>query len=192
MIGLLAMALGAVAMAGALVPAIAQQWSALSNAASTWVEDTLPTAPVGSTSTSWWTLGLIVVLLVVALLCLRWMIAQGGGRASTVTERTTPTDQHGWGGTTAVTARFAEDVLKTAFKEDPQILSDAVGARRTRRHTGLKVSLQAKKGASPASITQSANRALAELDAALGVQVPVLVRIRTGLRTAVGGADRVS
>ena len=89
-------------------------------------------------------------------------------------------------------ATLAGQAIKDALAGNDQILATTVQAWRPRGIDGLIVSVQARKGASPRDITLTIAELLSGLDALLGEQIPVLIRIKAGTRTRFARTERVS
>ncbi|MFM9276226.1 hypothetical protein [Pseudarthrobacter sp. NKDBFgelt] len=71
------------------------------------------------------------------------------------------------------------------------MVATAVSAWELPRATGLQLRLQARPGASPSDLAGMAEELVTGIDAWLGDQIPVLVRITSGARTATARRGRV-
>ena len=70
-------------------------------------------------------------------------------------------------------------------------MSVDVTAFRVKRQTVLRVTANARKGASPLDVRKAVDRAIEAWDALLGTETPVVVQINGGLRTQLSGATRL-
>ena len=152
------------------------------------IQENLAAAPIPGTNTSWWSVVVLALLVLLAVLLVWWIIAQGRGRSSYVARQAS-----GAGDTTVDTA-VAGQLIKDALANNTAALSCSVTSWRARGVVGgvaLKISVQARRGASPADLTAEVEHLVRGLDALLGSQIPVLVHIRAGTRTKFGRAGRV-
>jgi hypothetical protein len=188
-LGVLGLALiiaGVLTAAAGVSADIARDWTRTGSQAWTWVQQQLAAARIPNTSTSWWTVAVMAILLVAAILLICWMASQGGGRTDRVGQRRDAD------GATTVESGLAGQAVKEALAENDQILSTAVQSWRVSGADGLKISVQARKGASPRDIALTIAELVAGLDALLGEQIPVLIRIKAGARTRFARTERVS
>jgi len=185
-LGLVLIIAGALTAAAGISTSIAAAWTRMGTQVWSWVQGQLMSARIPNTSTSWWTLAVLGALLVVAVLLIGWIASQGGGRSSRLGRHQES------GGTTTVEATLAGQAIKDELAGNEQILATTVQAWRSRGIDGLKVSVQARKGASPRDITLTIAELLSGLDALLGEQIPVLIRIKAGTRTRFARTERVS
>lgn len=152
-------------------------------------QDQLAAARIPGTDTSWWTVVLVAVLLLCAGLLVAWISAQGTGRSNQLARRN---DENG---TTTVDAAVAAQMIKTALAANPQILATSVqawGSKAAADGAGLKITLQCRKGASPAEVGSAVEHQVELLDQLLGTRVPVLIRIKAGTRTRISRTERVA
>lgn len=153
------------------------------------VQENLAAGRIGGTGISWWTAAVLAVFILVAVLLVCWMAAQGTGRSNQLAH------QEGEMGDTTVDTAVAAKAIKTALARNPQVLSTSVQSWKTRSTaggTGLKVTVQARKGASPAEVGSAVEHLVDDLDRLLGTQLPVLLRIKAGTRTRFARTDRVA
>lgn len=161
------------------------------HASAAWVhvQEQLAAARIPGTDTSWWSVALVAALLLCAVLLVAWIAAQGRGRTNQLARR------HGENGDTTVDAAVAAQMIKAALAENPQILATSVQAwncKTAADGAGLKITLQARKGSSPAEVGSAVERQVELLDRLLGTRVPVLIRIKAGTRTKFSRTERVA
>lgn len=70
------------------------------------------------------------------------------------------------------------------------VFGATVSAWRIRGGTGLQLRLQARRGASPRELADTAEELIRGIDTWLGHPVPVLVRLTSGTRTKVAAPER--
>jgi hypothetical protein len=125
-------------------------------------------------------------LLLAAALCVAWIASQGGGRTRRLAQ-----EDDGGRGTTVVDVGLVSAAVKNATADNRLVVATAVSAWELPRATGLQLRLQARQGASPGDLAGTAEELVTGIDAWLGDQIPVLVRITSGARTATARRGRV-
>jgi hypothetical protein len=186
LIGLILLAAGAAVAVGALLPDLQVPISQAAEDATAPTTDALSSQP--------WILWVAAaVCLVLIILLLAFIVRQGGGRTSTMLRvdesrsANTPT-----GGRLTLEAKVAAQVLEETLSRDSDIVSIDVVAFRVRRQNVLRITAQARRGASPVTIRRTIDRAVADWDAVLGTEVPVVIQIVGGLRTQLTSTTRVA
>ncbi len=201
-VGLLALAAGAAGLALLTVPAVASWWAAAAPRVGEALDGARTrTTPDGQEDTWLW-LALAAVLLLLIVLLVLWITAQGRGRtgifASTEDPRTPAVgDPGGPGGTDAVgtvtiTAAAAEQALKAALLERPDLAAASVSTWRVRGVPGLRVQVFPRKGVPAYAVAADVSRLVEALDRVTGYRTPVLISIRSGARVRFSRADRVA
>lgn len=184
----LAMA-GAAALLAGINRGFAQRWTSAGNTVWARIQERLDAARIPGTDTSWWTVALLALLILIAVLSVCWIASQGTGRSNQLAR------QDSDAGNTRVDTAVAAQALKAALAENTQVLSTSVQSWKTRGAaggTGLKISVQARKGASPAEVSSAVEHLVEGLDELLGIQLPVLVRIKAGTRSKFARTERVA
>lgn len=187
--GLLLLAAGVLAAAAGTLPGVAAQWAATGREVRGRIRDLLAAAPLPDGTTSWWTIAAVGVLLLGAALMIGWAASQGGGRTNVVAE--TPDAGQG---TTTVETGLVSRLVAEALAGNRLVLASSVSAWRVRGAAGvkpaIKISIQARQGACPRELADTAEQLVAGLDRLLGHPVTVLVRITAGTRTHLARSDR--
>jgi hypothetical protein len=185
-IGLVLLAGGAAVAVGALWPDVRDTVSGAASDASGPVSDALSGDQV-------WILWVVAAASLVLILLLVWFaLRQGHGQTGellTVDEgssRDEPT-----GGRLVIDAKVAEQVLEEALADTAGIVSIDVTAFRVKGENVLRVTANARKGASPVEIRRSIDQAVSRWDALLGAETPVVIQINGGLRTQMASATRL-
>jgi hypothetical protein len=191
LLGLVLMAAGAAIAAAGLYPSFAAAWTSRGTAAWNGIQARLAAAPAGSLGISWWTLLALALLVVAVVLLVLWILSRFGRHAKSIATHASAAHADSPGGTTTVDAGLAAQAVRESLAGRPGIYSSAVSAWKSHGTRGLKITIQARKGASPRAVAETAEETVRGLDELLGEQVPVLIRIRSGVRSAAAGIERV-
>ncbi|NII40888.1 hypothetical protein E9228_001524 [Curtobacterium flaccumfaciens] len=170
LVGLLFLALGAAVVLVQTLPAAADVWHTAADRALGGLR-----SGAADTSAWWWALGGAVVLGVLALLVLGSI---GGGRTGTVLQDDGP--EGGVPGQVRIEAAAVEHALSTAVATLPQVASLAVDVRRVRGQVAVRIIVRTRRGAPPREVVERVEEVVRDLDALLGEQLPVLLRIVRG------------
>jgi hypothetical protein len=184
-LGLLLLAAGALAAAAGLVPAVAAAWTATAASGLDRTSELLATEPIPGTTLSWWAAAGVGGPLLAAALSIAWLMSQGGGRSPSIA-----TDQDGDGGRTVVDTGLIAAAVSESLAGNRRVVGSSVSAWDVRGTTGLRLRLEARTGASPREIADTAEDLVQGIDRLLGHPMPVLVRITSGTRSKVAGIDR--
>lgn len=139
-------------------------------------------------SQSWiWVLLVVLMLLVIVLLVL-WAAAQGRGRSGTLVSED---DDDGAPGRVVLSSAVAEQALRAALQEDPDVAAAAVSTYDVRGSSALRIRINPRHGAAPHLIAADATRLVEALDTALGRQTVVLISIDAGRKLRFSREDRV-
>lgn len=187
--GLVLAAAGALAVLAGSSRGFAQSWTSTGTTVWAGIQERLDAARIPGTDTSWWTATVLALLVLLAVLVLCWIASQGTGRSNQLAR------QDGKAGNTTVDTAVAAQAIKAALAGNTQILSTSVQSWETKgadEGTGLKISVQVRKGASPAEVSTAIEQLVEGLDQLLGGQLPVLVRIKAGTRTKFAHTERAA
>lgn len=139
-------------------------------------------------SQSWiWVLLALAMVVLIVLLSL-WAAAQGRGRTGTLVS---DYDDDGAPGRIAISGAVAEQALRSALQEDPEVAAAAVSTYDVRGSSALRIRITPRQGAAPHLIAADATRLVEALDVALGRETPVLISIDGGRRLRFSRDDRV-
>ena len=177
--GLVLLAAGAAAILLAALPAVAGGWRQQASA--------IPTTTAVIGTVGWLALVVGVIALVLAVLLIVFILRQGRGHSAAVLER-----RHGATGRTRIDRAVPRNLLTERLEENPDILASRVTAYDVRGTPTLKVSVRARRGTSPAAITDDVLSALRALDAVLGEELPASLQISGGFRARAAGRARVA
>lgn len=186
LLGLALLGAGALTAAAGAFPDVARIWADTGTRTTDLVREQLPTAAVPGSDVSWWTIAAIGSIVLAIILLVGWIFSQGGGRTVHAGSR-----NDGGSGTTTVDAGLLAQAVKDATAGNDEILAVFVSSWTVKGSPALKLSIQARKGASPATVTATAKELVAGIDRLLGEQMPVLIRIGAGTRTRFTRTQRV-
>ena len=183
--GLVLIASGAAAVLIAALPAFASGWKAWFADASSGLP-TWTTAPVAGT-VDWLAIAAGVVALIIALLLIAMIVRQGRGHAAAVLERRISA-----AGRARIDLAIPRTLLGEHLDADPDVLANRITAYSVRGTATLKISVRARRGASPRRIADGVVQALHALDAVLGEEVPAYVQVSGGFRARTSARARVA
>ena len=167
-----------------------QYWLDWSATAGQFIDDQLQATRIqfAGLDLSWIWIALLAVMLLLVILLIAWISSQGGGRTGVLDRRQSAE------GDLILHNDIAASSLKDALADDPRVLSTSVSTWRGKRGSspaGLKVSIQARKGASPRELADSVEHLVRGLDSLLGKKPALLISIETGVRTGWSHQHRV-
>ena len=185
LLGLVLLAAGGLTTAAGLVPEVATAWTATAGSGLDRSGELLSTALLPGAAHSWWAVAAVAGLVLAAALSITWLASQGGGRTPRLL-----TERDGDRGNTVVDTGLVAACVSESLAGNRLVLASSVSAWGVQGRTGLRLRLEARKGASPREIADTAEELVLGLDRLLGHPVPVLVRITSGPRSRVAGTDR--
>lgn len=187
-LGLQLLAVGILLMLLATVPAVGAWWQAWSggvwDAANRLFEGTrFPGRPE-----SWLWVVLALVLILLIGLMVAWAAQQGKGRSDLLLAAEDP---GGVPGDVRIGGGVAEQALKNALAERPDLAGASVITYEVRGQPALKIRLHPRPGVAPHLLAADASALVAALDEVVGQRTPVLVHIASGARSRFSRAERV-
>ncbi|WP_247827813.1 hypothetical protein [Arthrobacter antioxidans] len=196
-VGLLAFAAGAAGLALLTVPAVASWWRSSAPRVGEAVDGARTRTTLDGQEDTWLWLALAAVLLLLIVLLVLWIAAQGRGRTGTFAsteDARGPEVGRGAGtpGTVTITAAAAEQALKAALLERPDLAATSVSTWVVRGVPGLHVRVFPRKGVPAYAVAADISRLVEALDRVTGYRTPVLISIRSGARVRFSRADRVA
>jgi hypothetical protein len=184
-LGLLLVAAGAASVLLAALPAFSAGWKQRAADIPTSAPAWITAAAVGTVS--WLAVGIGVIAVVLAVLLIVFVLRQGRGHTASVLE-----DRNGSTGRTRIDLAVPRHLLDERLGQNPDVLASRITAYDVRGTPTLKVSVRARRGASPAAITDDVLTALHALDAVLGEELPTCLQISGGFRARSAGRARVA
>ncbi|MEC5192531.1 MULTISPECIES: hypothetical protein [unclassified Arthrobacter] len=188
LLGLAFSGLGVLLILLASVPAVAAWWQGW--AAGTWNnwQDLFERTRFPGGTGSWlWTV-LVLALLLVTAAMVAWVAQQGKGRASLLVSEEDPGDVPG---NVRIGSGVAEQALRAALADRPDLAGATVGTYEFRGEPTLKIRVQPRQGVAPHRLAAEVSALVEALDVALGKRPPVLIHIVAGARSRFGRAERV-
>lgn len=185
--GVLLMAAGALAMA-LTTSAVASWWQSAAARAGGTIGGVLESTTLQGQRDSWLWIVAALLLVLLIILMIAWVANQGKGRSGTLAydDSDTPVP-----GSVTINAAVAEQALKAALSERVDLVNSAVSTYEFRNRPALKVRVSPRQGVAPDVVADEVSALVTALDAALGVQTPVLISISGGARTRFTRAERV-
>lgn len=190
-IGLVFLAAGALAVALATVPAVAQWWQGWAKPATENFADLAHAASLPGNSGSWLWIGLAAAMVLLVIAMVWWVASQGKGRASTLASVYGDADDDGAAGLVSISAAVAEQALKAALADRTDLAAVWVSTYEMAGKPALKVRLLPRQGVAPHLVAMDVSALVEGLDAALGLATPVLISIGAGARSRFTRAERV-
>ena len=184
-VGLLLIAGGATSVLLGTVQQVRDGWTA-------WFRSAGSSLPVWSTQPLVGRVGWLAILVstaavVLIVLLIAFVVRQGNGRTAAVVEH-----RADGGGRTRVDLSIPRTLLTDHLQNLPDVLGSRVTAYDVRGTPTLKVSVRARRGVSPAVVTDQVVQSLHALDQVLGEQIPAYVQVSGGFRARTGSRARVA
>ena len=188
LLGLAFSGLGVLLILLASVPAVAAWWQGWAAGAwNNWQDLFERTRFPGRTDSWLWTVMVMALLLVTAAM-VAWVAQQGKGRTSLLVSEEDPGDVPG---NVRIGSGVAEQALRAALADRPDLAGATVGTYEFRGEPTLKIRVQPRQGVAPHRLAAEVSALVEALDVALGKRPPVLIHIVAGARSRFGRAERV-
>lgn len=137
---------------------------------------------------SWLWLVLAVLLLAVMGAMVAWAAQQGKGRTSLLVAGDDP---GGGPGNVLIGGGVAEQALRAALADRPDLAGATVATYELRGEPALRIRVQPRQGVAPHTLAAEVSALVGALDAVVGKRTPVLIHISSGARSRFGRAERV-
>lgn len=187
-LGLKLLAVGLLLVLLATVPAVGTWWRPWSagvwNNASELFQRTR--IPGRQESWLWAVIALLLALVIAAMVA--WVAQQGKGRADLIVSED---DAGDFPGNVRIGGGVAEQALKAALAERPDLAGASVATYEIRGEPALKIRLQPRQGVAPHILAADVSALVEALDAVIGKRTPVLIHIGAGARSRFGRTERV-
>lgn len=188
LLGFLMIAIGTLLVLLASVPAVGRWWRGWSAGAwSNW-QDLFERTRFPGRQESWLWLVLTVLLLAVIGAMVAWAAQQGKGRASLLVAEEDPGEVPG---NVRIGGGVAEQALRAALADRPDLAGATVTTYELRGEPALKIRVQPRQGVAPHTLAAEVSALVEALDVVIGKRTPVLIQISSGARSRFGRAERV-
>ena len=172
----------------ATVPAVATWWHSWSPGAWRGVNQAFNNTRFPGRPESWlWIVVVLVTLLLMGLM-VAWVAQQGKGRTN---QLVSDDDAGEVAGNVRIGGGVAEQALKQALAERPDLAGATVATYEVNGNPALKVRLLPRQGVAPHLLAAEVATLVDALDAVVGIRTPVLIHIGAGARTRFSRAERV-
>lgn len=180
-VGVVLIAVGGAAAVAAGWPVAGDVWEDGMSSAVGWMRGADRASRLSeATSMSWFTLGVLFVLLLIVIIAVTVVARLGGGRSSMVIHEEA---EEGVRGSVTICRGFASDAITHSLSFRDEILSSRVTGRRIRGTDVLHVSVTPRRTASPVGVAETVTRLVDNLVTLTGRDTPTLVSIRSGVRS---------
>ncbi|MEV7634082.1 hypothetical protein ACFYLX_11785 [Pseudarthrobacter enclensis] len=188
LLGLKLLAVGALLVLLATVPAVADWWHSWSAAAWSAANHAFDATRFPGRPESWLWIVVALVLLVLVGLMVAWIAQQGKGRSNLLVAEEDPGDVPG---DVRIGGGVAEQALKQALAGRPDLASASVTTYDIKGTPALKIRLLPRQGVAPHLLAEEVAGLVDALETVVGRKTPVLIHIGAGARTRFGRAERV-
>lgn len=188
LLGVKLLAIGALLILLAAVPAAATWWQGWS--AGVWADmrGLFERTRFPGGQDSWLWLVLAVLLVLVIALMVAWVAQQGKGRTGLLVVEEDPGEVPGH---IRIGSGVAEQALRASLAGRPDLAGTSVATYEIRGEPALKIRVQPRPGVAPHILAAEVSALVEALDAVIGKRTPVLIQVRSGARSRLGRAERV-
>lgn len=187
-LGVKLLAVGVLLILLATVPAVASWWHSWSGSVWNGINQAFNSTRFPGRPESWlWIVVALALLLLIGLM-VAWIAQQGKGRSNLLVAEYDP---GAVAGDVRIGGGVAEQALKHALAERPDLAGATVVTYEVRGTPALKVRLQPRQGVAPHLLAAEVAALVDALDAVVGKKTPVLIHIGAGARTRFSRAERV-
>jgi hypothetical protein len=137
---------------------------------------------------SWLWIAICLALVVVLGLMVAWVAQQGKGRTSLIVAEEDPGDVPG---NVGIGGGVAEQALRAALADRPDLAGVTVAAYEIKGEPSLKIWVEPRQGVPPHTLAAEVSSLVEALDAVIGKRTPVLIHLGSGARSRFGRAERV-
>jgi hypothetical protein len=187
-LGLKLLVIGVLLVLLATVPAVGTWWQGWSAGVWSGVSQLFLRTRIAGREESW--LWAVISLLLAAVMAamVAWVAQQGKGRANLIVSED---DAGDFPGNVSIGGGVAEQALKAALAERPDLAGATVATYEIRGEPALKIRLQPRHGVAPHLLAADVSALVEALDAVIGKRTPVLIHIGAGARSRFSRAERV-
>jgi hypothetical protein len=140
---------------------------------------------------SWVLIAIAVACLLLIVLLVLSIVRQGHGHTRTlIHENAAATPGTPTGGAVIIDGRVAEQAIQSTLDGHPGLVSSNVTTWKVRGTSVLSITTNVRRGVSPLEIRRFVDSIIADWDAALGRELPVVIQINAGLVTRIAKSSR--
>jgi len=187
-LGIVLLAVGALLVLLATVPAVARWWQSWSGEVWAGVRGLFERTRFPGRPESWLWMVMVVLLLAVIGLMVAWLAQQGKGRANLLISED---DAGEVPGSVRIGGGVAEQALRAALAARPDLAGAAVATYEFEGEPGLWIRVQPRQGVAPHLLAAEVSALVGALDEVIGRRTAVLIHIGSGARSKFGRAERV-
>lgn len=182
------LAIGILLIVLATVPAAGVWWNTWAGGVWSLWQDLFERTRVPGRPESWLWIVVVLMLLLVVGAMVAWVAQQGKGRTSLLVSEEDP---GGVPGTVRIGSGVAEQAIRAALADRPDLAGTTVAAYTFRGEPALKIKIQPRQGVAPHRLAEEVSLLVEALDVALGKRTPVLIHLASGARSRFGRVERV-
>lgn len=187
-LGIKLLAIGVLLMLLASVPAVGVWWHEWAGGVLNFWLDLFERTQFPRRQGSWLWFAICGALVVVLGVMVAWVAQQGKGRTSLIAAEERP---GGVPGNVGISGGVAEQALRAALADRPDLAGVTVAAYEIRGEPALKIRVEPRQGVAPHALAAEVSALVEALDAVIGKRTPVLIHIGSGTRSRFGRAERV-
>lgn len=187
-LGIKLLAIGVFLVLLSTVPAVATWWHSWSEGAWQGINQAFNSTRFPGRPESWLWIVLVLVTLLLIGLMVAWVAQQGKGRTNLLVS---DDDAGDVAGEVRIGGGVAEQALKHALAERPDLAGATVATYAVNGRPALKVRLLPRQGVAPHLLAAEVATLVDALDTVVGKRTPVLIHIGAGARTRFSRAERV-
>ncbi|WP_066287361.1 hypothetical protein [Arthrobacter sp. B6] len=187
-LGVKLLAIGVFLVLLSTVPAVATWWHSWSEGAWQGINQAFNSTRFPGRPESWLWIVLVLVTLLLIGLMVAWVAQQGKGRTNLLVS---DDDAGDVAGEVRIGGGVAEQALKHALAERPDLAGATVATYAVNGRPALKVRLLPRQGVAPHLLAAEVATLVDALDTVVGKRTPVLIHIGAGARTRFSRAERV-
>jgi len=189
--GIVVLALGAAAALAAATPEWFERWKSVAASVGDSSADVIERTTLGGLGQSWLLIAIPAACVVLIVLLVVSVFRQGHGRTQTLVDDRPARKTGSTDGSVFVDGKVAEESLQHAIGTHPGIVSSNVSTFDVKRTPVLRITVNVRRGISPAAIRTFVDDTVRAWDSVLGREIPVLVQINAGIATRLAKATRV-
>jgi hypothetical protein len=187
-LGIKVFAIGVLLMLLVSVPAVAAWWHVWAGGVLAYWLDLFERTQLPRSRESWLWIAICLGLVVLLGLMVAWVAQQGKGRTSLLVAEEDPGAVPG---NVGIGGGVAEQALRAALADRPDLAGVTVAAYKIKGEPALKIWVEPRQGVAPHTLAAEVSSLVEALDVVIGKRTPVLIHLGSGARSRFGRAERV-